>query len=59
MFSLLFPLTGIVCNAFTLTICLKLYLIGVKPHVLSWNSILWTKHQVNQNLIIKALKKYL
>lgn len=37
--------TGIVCNVFTLTICLKLYLIDVKPHVLSWNSIMWTRRQ--------------
>lgn len=37
--------TGIVCNAFTLTTYLKLYLIVVKPHVLSWNSIIWIKHQ--------------
>lgn len=37
--------TGIVCNAFTLTICLKLYLISVKPHVLSRNSIMRTKCQ--------------
>lgn len=36
--------TGIVCNAFTPTTCLKQYLIGVNPHVLSWN-IIWTKHQ--------------
>lgn len=56
MFSLLFSLTGIVCNAFTLTICLKLYLISVKPHVLSRNSIMRTKCQVNKSLIIKALK---
>lgn len=42
--------TGIVCNAFTLTICLKLYLIGVKLHVLSKNSIMWTKHQ-NASLV--------
>lgn len=37
--------TGIVCNVFTLTICLKLYLIDVKPHVHSWNSIMRTKYQ--------------
>lgn len=37
--------TGIVYNAFTLTTRLKLYWISVKPHVLSWNSIIWTKHQ--------------
>lgn len=37
--------TGIVSNAFILIICLKLYLISVKPHVLSWNSIICTKHQ--------------
>lgn len=37
--------TGIVYSAFTLTICLKLFLISVKPPVLSWNSILWPKHQ--------------
>lgn len=37
--------TGIVCNAFTLTICLKLYLISAKPHVLSWTSIMGIKHQ--------------
>lgn len=37
--------TGIVCNAFTLTICLRLSLISVNPPVLSWNSIAWTKHQ--------------
>lgn len=38
--------TGIVCNAFTLTICLRLYLISAKPHVLSWNnSIMSTKLQ--------------
>ena len=58
MFSLLSPLTGIVCNAFTPTICLKQYSIGVNPHVLSWN-IIWTKHQVHQSLITKALKMYL
>lgn len=56
MFSLLFPFTGIVYNAFTLTTRLKLYWISVKPHVLSWNSIIWTKHQVNQSLIIKTLR---
>lgn len=37
--------TGIVCNVFTLIIYLKLYLIIVKLHVLSQNSIIWTKHQ--------------
>lgn len=37
--------TGIVCSAFTLTICLRLSLISVKPPVLSWNSSAWTKHQ--------------
>ncbi|KAK2096223.1 hypothetical protein P7K49_025257 [Saguinus oedipus] len=30
--------TGIVCNALTLTICLRLYLISAKPHVLSRNN---------------------
>lgn len=37
--------TGIVCNASTLTICRKLYLISVKLRVLTRDSILWTKHQ--------------
>lgn len=37
--------TGIACNAFTLTIFLRLYLISVKLHVLLWSSITWTKHQ--------------
>lgn len=39
--------TGAVCSVSTLTICLRLYLINVKPPVLSWNSIVWTKHQVS------------
>ncbi|EGW04269.1 Integrin beta-8 [Cricetulus griseus] len=37
---------GTVCSAFTLTICLRLYSISVKPPVLSWSSIMWIKHQV-------------
>ena len=39
--------TGAVCSVSTLTICLRLYLINVKPPVLSWNSIAWTKLQVS------------
>lgn len=39
--------TGAVCSVSTLTICLRLYLINVKPPVLSWNSIVWTKRQVS------------
>lgn len=54
--SVLFVLIGIVCNAFALTICLKLYLIVVKLHVLSRNSIIWTQHQVNQSLLMRELK---
>ncbi|MEJ1283894.1 hypothetical protein NN561_014871 [Cricetulus griseus] len=44
---------GTVCSAFTLTICLRLYSISVKPPVLSWSSIMWIKHQ--DKLILQSV----